>query len=100
MPVACVGGDVVGAPAGRHRAGEFAAVVERQGEVARRVAFAAMRQRLGEIGAAVPLRALRGVGREAAVGIEEQRPKRHRPALIKGERQRVGAIGGMRGRTG
>ena len=51
--------DVEGAPARGQRAGEFLAVVEREGQIARRMAFAAMRQRFGEIGAAVPFRALR-----------------------------------------
>ena len=54
-----------------------------------------MRQRLGDIGAAVPFRALRGVGREAGVGVEQQRPKHHRPALIERKRKSVRAIVGM-----
>ena len=51
-----VGTDVEGAPARGQRAGEFPAVVEREGQVARRMALAAMGQRLGEIGAPVPFR--------------------------------------------
>ena len=51
-----IGADVVCPPARRHRAGELLPVVQREGEIARRVALAAMRERLGQIGAAIPLR--------------------------------------------
>src|SRR3954464_278544 len=60
-----VGGDVEGAPAGRDRARELLAVVQRKAEIARRVAFAAMRQRFNKIRAAIPLRALRRIRRKA-----------------------------------
>src|SRR3546814_1343284 len=46
-----VGADVERAPSVRRRPGELVAVVEREPEIARRVAFAAMRHRFGEIGA-------------------------------------------------
>src|SRR6266851_5637085 len=92
-PAAYAGGlvrsDVVGAPARRQRAGEFLAVVEREGEVSRRVAFAAMRQRLREIGAPVPLRALRGIWLKPRIQIEQRRPEAHRPALVERKRQRI-----------
>ena len=57
MPLSGSRGDVVGAPAGLHGAGEFLRLFERLDQIARRVAFAAMRQRFGQIGAAVPFRA-------------------------------------------
>jgi hypothetical protein len=41
-------------PAGRDRACELPAIVEREGEIARGVAIPAMRQRLGDIGTAIP----------------------------------------------
>ncbi len=81
--------DVEGAPTRRHRAGEFLAVVERECQVSRRMAFAAMRQRLGEIGAPVPFRALGGVGLETPIRIEQRRPEDHRPALVERKHQRI-----------
>ena len=67
----------------------FLSVVEREGQIARRVAFAAMRQRFGEIGAAIPFRALRRIGLEAGVRIEQRRPEHHRPALVERKGERV-----------
>ena len=90
---ALVGRDVEGMPSGRHRAGEFFAVVEREAEIARRMAFAAMRQRFGDIGAAVPLRGFAPCwARSALLALKKQRPEDHRPALIEREAQRVRAI--------
>ncbi len=86
---ALVRADVEGAPAGRHGAGEFVAVVERKGEVARRMAFAAMRQCFHKIRAPVPLRTLRCVGCKARVGVKHRRPEQHRPALVERERKRI-----------
>ena len=85
-----VRGDVEGAPARRHRAGEFLAVVQRERQISRRVAFAAMRQRFGEIGAPVPFRTLRRIGLEARIRIEQRRPEAHRPALVERKGQRIG----------
>ena len=89
--------DVVGTPAGGDRTGELAAVVQREGEVAGRVALPAMRQRLAQIGAAVPFGAARAIGLKALLGVEQCCPDAQRPALVKGERQRIGR---RRGRTG
>ena len=72
---------------------EFPAVVECECQVSRRMAFAAMRQRFREIGAPVPFRALRGVGRKAAIRIEQDRPEIHRPALVEWKHQRIGGSG-------
>jgi hypothetical protein len=54
---------------------EFLAVVQRERQVARRMAFAAMGQRLREIRAPVPLRTLRRVRFEAGIGIEQDDQK-------------------------
>src|SRR5437868_13358514 len=93
LPVADAGrtvvGDVVGAPTGRQRAAKFFAVVEREGEIARRMTLAAMRERFREISPAVPFRALRRVGLETPVSAEEHVPNAHQPALIEGKAQRV-----------
>src|SRR3974390_1218567 len=77
-----IGADVVGIPAGGHRTGKFVSVVERQGQIARRMAFAAMRERLCEIGASVPFCALRYVGLKPTIFVEKRRPDAHQPALI------------------
>src|SRR3546814_3222059 len=70
-----VGADVERAPSVRRRPGELVAVVEREPEIARRVAFAAMRHRFGEIGAPVPLRAAIGIGPERRRRVEHPRPQ-------------------------
>src|SRR6478609_3725806 len=80
-------------PSGCHRAGEFLAIVEREREIARGVALSAMREGFGEIGASVPLGALRRVGLEANVFIEEERPWAHKPTLIEWESQSICSIG-------
>ena len=80
-------------PSGCHRAGEILAIVEREREIARRMALAAMRERFGEIGAPIPFGALRGVGPETNIFVEQERPRSHQPALIEWESQRVRSIG-------
>ncbi len=55
----------------------------------RGVAFAAMGEGLGKVRAAVPVGALRRVGPEPRVGVEEARPDRHQPALIEREGEGV-----------
>ena len=82
-----IGGDVEGAPAAGHGAGEFVAIVQRLEQVPGRMAFAAMGERLDQIGAPVPLGALVGMRFETLVSVEHRRPYAHRPALIerKGE---------------
>src|SRR5258707_15226059 len=74
--------DVEGAPARRDRAAEFLAVVERERQISRRVALTTMRQGFCEISAPVPFRALRRVGSEPYVWIEQRRPEHHSPARV------------------
>ena len=63
--------DVVGPPAGGDRTAELAAVVQREGEIARCMTFPAMRQRLAQIRAAVPFGAARAIRLKAPLGVEE-----------------------------
>src|SRR5277367_6296861 len=85
-----IGGDVVGAPSGLNRAGEFRPVVESLEQVPRSVALSAMRHRLDEIGAAIPLWAALAVRLEPPVAIEQQRPGAHQPSLVERKLQSVG----------
>src|SRR6202162_610441 len=66
-----VAGDVVRTPAGGNRTAELPAVVEREGDVARRVTLAAMGERFADIRTAVPFRAVRGVCLKALVAVEQ-----------------------------
>jgi hypothetical protein len=94
-----VGTDVEGAPAGGQRTCEFLPVVERERQIAWRMALAAMGQRFREIGASVPFRTPVGIGREAGVRIEQRRPEGHGPTLVIGECQRIsGAFASTGGR--
>ena len=93
---AAIGGDVERMPSGRHGAGEFAAVVERELQMRGVWEFAAMGQRFGKISAAIPFRAARGVRLKRTFSLK-QRPRAHRPALIERKAQRVGAVGRMNG---
>src|SRR4029077_2869085 len=77
-----VGADIEGVPASGQGAGKFISVVERQRQIAWRMAFAAMREGLSDIGASIPFRALRSNGPKSRIFIKKCRPESHQPALV------------------
>src|SRR6202789_2912195 len=94
-PAIAIDRDIIGAPAGLHRAAKFRTIIERLKQVAWRVAFAAMFHRLDQVGSPIPVVTSIDVRFITLTRIEERRPYRHECALVERECQRVGGCGCM-----